>query len=147
MAHTLSDSDEVISGINVTPLVDVVLVVLIIFIVTASVILRSSLPVELPRAASAESSTPGLITVTIGKQGQLHLDGKPGTLEGIPAAVRAARAAAERQGKSPSAFISADVATSYGLFAQVVDRLRIEGVSSIALDTQPAASAEVKERR
>lgn len=138
MAHTLNDGDEVISGINVTPLVDVILVVLIIFIVTASVILRSSIPVELPRAASAESSTSGLLNVAIAKDGGLYINGASArSLESLPRAVADARVAARERGGRVAAFISADVGAPYGLFARVVDRLRLEGVTEIALDTQP----------
>lgn len=138
MAHTLNDGDEVISGINVTPLVDVILVVLIIFIVTASVILRSSIPVELPRAASAESSTSGLLNVAIAKDGGLFINGaRAASLEALPKAVADARGAARERGGRLSAFVSADVGAPYGLFARVVDRLRLEGVTEVALDTQP----------
>jgi len=133
----MQDSDEVISGINVTPLVDVVLVVLIIFIVTASVILRSSIPVTLPRAQSAEETTSGLLNVGITSGGAIYLNGRQGTLEQLPRAVEEARRVAARAGKTASAFVSADVNAQYGLFARVVDRLRLEGISDIALDTQP----------
>jgi biopolymer transport protein TolR len=135
MAYT-HDSDDVISGINVTPLVDVVLVVLIIFIVTASVILRSSIPVSLPQAQTAEQSTSGLLNVGITGDGRIYVNGRPGTLGQLPAAVAEARRALEK-GQPVSAFVSADVNADYGLFASVVDRLRLEGVTEIALDTQP----------
>jgi biopolymer transport protein ExbD len=137
MAHTMNDGDEVISGINVTPLVDVILVVLIIFIVTASVILRSSIPVELPRAASAESSTSGLLNVAIAKDGGIFINGARAAFEALPKAVADARGAARERGGRLSAFVSADVGAPYGLFARVVDRLRLEGVTEVALDTQP----------
>jgi biopolymer transport protein ExbD len=140
MAHTMQDQDEVISGINVTPLVDVTLVVLIIFIVTASVILRSNIPVELPEAATAEQTTSGLLNIGVTRDGELFINGRAGTLGQLPRAVKEARARAAEDGqKNVSAFVSADVKAQYGLFAQVVDRLRLEGVTDIALDTKPGA--------
>lgn len=138
MAHTLNDNEDVISGINVTPLVDVILVVLIIFIVTASVILRSSIPVDLPEAKTAEEATSGLLNLGITREGKLYINGRPADLEQLPAAIREARARAKQEGRrSLSAFVSADVKAHYGLFARVVDRLRLEGVTDIALDTKP----------
>ena len=59
MAASTQQEDDIISGINVTPLVDIILVVLIIFIVTASLVLRNNIPVELPQAQSAEKSLEG----------------------------------------------------------------------------------------
>ncbi len=60
MAVTSQQDDDIISGINVTPLVDIILVVLIIFIVTASLVLRHNIPVELPQAQTGEQSVDGL---------------------------------------------------------------------------------------
>jgi len=148
MAHTLNDSDDVISGINVTPLVDVILVVLIIFIVTASVILRSSIPVELPEARTAEEATTGLLNLGITREGKLFINGRPGELEQLPRVVKEARARAAQDGrKTVSAFVSADIKAQYGLFAQVVDRLRLEGVTDIALDTKPGELRSGEETR
>jgi biopolymer transport protein ExbD len=58
MAMNTSDSNEVISDINVVPLVDIILVVLIIFMVTAPMIMKPSINVNLPKAASGDKSTP-----------------------------------------------------------------------------------------
>ncbi|MDY0061783.1 MAG: biopolymer transporter ExbD [Myxococcota bacterium] len=139
MASQISDQDEIIAGINITPLVDIILVVLIIFIVTASFVLRSKIPVDLPAAQSAESSAGGLLNLAITREGVLYINGQPSTLDGLPAAVAEARA---RQGERPvSAFISADVQAQYGAFAAAVDRLRVEGVLDIALDTRPPDQA------
>ena len=87
MAASTQQEDDIISGINVTPLVDIILVVLIIFIVTASLVLRNNIPVELPRAQTAEQSVEGLISLAITADGELYLNGRPGTLGDIPALV------------------------------------------------------------
>lgn len=136
----MGDDDEPISGINVTPLVDVVLVLLIIFIVTASFLLKSAIPIELPTAATSETRPQSLLTVLVSRTGELFINGSPGTLDGLKAAVESAARAKEGDLKKVEAFVSADVAAQYGVFAKVVDRLRVLGVSAIALDTKPEES-------
>lgn len=135
--QTQPDQDEIITGINVTPLVDVAFVVLIIFIVTASMVLKDNIPVQLPQAQSAEDAGQGLINIAITAQGAVYINGKPGSLEALPAAVADARARVGSSGRPVTAFVSADVKAEYGVFAGVIDRLRLEGVVDIALDTQP----------
>ncbi len=137
MAFTSQQDDDIISGINVTPLVDIILVVLIIFIVTASLVLRHNIPVELPQAKTGEQSVDGLINLAVTAEGNLYLNGRPGVLEDIPALVAKVRQKIKDSGGKVSAFISADTQARYGKFAVVIDRLRLEGVSDIALDTQP----------
>ena len=139
MAHGTSDGDDIISGINVTPLVDIVLVILIIFIVTAAFVFRNTIPLDLPQAASAESDTEttGLLNLAVTEDGTLYLNGRPGSLDDLPGVVADAREKLRGTGRRVTAFVSADVKADYGNFAAVVDRLRIEGVSDIALDTQP----------
>lgn len=138
MAASTPQDDDIISGINITPLVDIILVVLIIFIVTASFVLRNNIPVELPKAATGEEATSGLLNLAIDRDGALFINGRPANLDDLPKAIAEARA---RQPKV-SAFIAADVASQYGSFARLVDRLRVEGVTDIALDTQPKGSEE-----
>jgi len=131
------ETDDIISGINITPLVDIVLVILVIFIVTASYVLKSEIPVDLPRAQSAEASTGGLLNLAITRDGEIFLNGQPVTLEGLDAQVAEQKGQADREGKKVSAFVSADVRAQYGAFAAVLDRLRLQGIADIALDTQP----------
>lgn len=135
--QTRSDQDEIITGINVTPLVDVAFVVLIVFIVTASMVLKDNIPVQLPQARSAEDAGQGLLNIAITSEGAVYINGKPGSVEALPAAIERARERAQASGRQVTAFVSADVKAEYGVFAGVVDRLRLEGVVDIALDTQP----------
>lgn len=133
--------DDLIGGVNITPIVDVCLTLLIIFIVTASSIVTRSMPVELPKAASAESTPPAVLNVVIDRAGEVFLNGAPGRLDDIPAAAEEARRRAEATGAKLAGFVSADVAAPYGRFAEAVDRLRLAGVTEIALDTQPSSEA------
>lgn len=131
--------DELIGGVNITPIVDVCLTLLIVFIVTASSLVNRSMPVQLPKAATAESAPPSILNVAISRTGEIFLNGQPGRLEDIPGAVEAARARGDGEAKL-AGFVSADVDAPYGKFAEAVDQLRLAGVSDIALDTQPVAA-------
>jgi biopolymer transport protein ExbD len=137
-SYDAGDGEEMIGGVNTTPLVDVTLTLLIVFIVTASFVVDRTMPVQLPKAASAESTPPSLLTVTIAAGGEVFLNGAPGRLEDIPRAVDEARAKAGGPEAKLAGFVSADVAAPYGRFAQAVDQLRLAGITEIALDTQPA---------
>jgi biopolymer transport protein ExbD len=137
----LDNEDEPISGINVTPLVDIVLVLLIIFIVTASFLLRSAIPIELPASATAEQRPQSLLTVAVSRTGEILVNGVPATLDDLRVLVERAAAARGGDPRAVEAFVSADVGAPYGLFARVIDRLRLQGVTSIALDTQPEEGA------
>ena len=70
------DDDELITQINVTPLVDVVLVLLIILMVTATAIVSKTIPMELPTAATGEG-TPTTMAVSVEADGSLYLDRNP----------------------------------------------------------------------
>jgi biopolymer transport protein ExbD len=134
--------DELIGGVNVTPIVDVCLTLLVVFIVTASSVVNRSMPVNLPKAASAESSPPSIINIAITKGGEVFINGAAGRLQDIGREVEAARARAASTGVEArlAGFVSADVDAPYGKFAEAVDQLRVAGVSDIALDTQPPTS-------
>jgi biopolymer transport protein ExbD len=86
-----SGDDELIGGVNVTPIVDVCLTLLVVFIVTASQVVNRSMPVNLPRAASAESSPPSIINIAIARNGDVFINGAPGRLQDITREVEAAR--------------------------------------------------------
>ena len=74
-ASTPSGDDEMITGINVTPLVDIILVLLIIFMVTANLINRPSIEVDLPQAATGEGAEPTTVALTLTEEGALFLNG------------------------------------------------------------------------
>ncbi len=133
-------ADDLITGVNITPVVDVALTLLILFIVSASFILTRTIDVELPRAASAGESAVGLLAITVARGGEIFVNGQPATLDDV---ARAADEARRRlpEGKQPTGFVSADVQAPYGRFAEVVDRLRLAGVTEIALDTRPPDEA------
>ena len=136
MAAQLQDGgDDEITGINVTPLVDVVLVLLIIFMVTANFIVRETMEVDLPRAANAGETVQGLLAVVMDRQGHLYVDGE----EVSEAQLRAKVAASVKRDADTRAILSADQALPYGEVMHLIDVVKGEGVSRFALNIEKDA--------
>ena len=125
----------IIADINVTPLVDIMLVLLIIFMLTAHLIAKQAIEVDLPRASQSTSLPPTTLAVTLTRDGALYLNGKPTTAEGLRAEVTAAVA---RDPKT-QAIISGDKAVSHGRVVWVLDVVKSLGVSSFAIQIDPTA--------
>lgn len=131
------DDDELITSINVTPLVDIILVLLIIFMVTTEVIHESErpdvLPIELPAAASSEQMlSKGLLSFVIDVKGGLWLNGERTTYDDVSRAVSRVKG----DGVVPQALISADERVAHGAVVELMDRLRLEGVHQMAINTK-----------
>lgn len=122
------DDDGVISGINVTPLVDITLVLLIIMMVTARIIVSQSVPMDLPKAASGKQ-VQLQFRVDIAKSGEVFVDGKKvdDTAQVLPLAREALSKNAELR-----AVISADQAVQHGTVMRVMDLLKQANVNRIA---------------
>jgi biopolymer transport protein ExbD len=127
-----SDDDDLISGINVTPLVDVILVLLIIFMVTATYIVRASIKVELPRTAQGGEAAGAILSVVLTKDGQIYLDGVRRTEEEL---VALTRGAVERD-REARALISADKGALHGSVVRVIDLVRGAGVTRFAIHVE-----------
>jgi biopolymer transport protein ExbD len=82
-----NQDDEPISAINVVPLVDIILVVLIIFMVTAPLVLKPTIDINLPKASSGDASPPSPLNIAVGANGTLSLNGQPTELQAITAYV------------------------------------------------------------
>jgi biopolymer transport protein ExbD len=136
MAAQVEDHEE-ITGINVTPLVDVVLVLLIIFMVTATYVVKEAIEVDLPRAASGGETVGPTLAFAIDREGTLFLDGAPATTEEAREAVRAAVA----RSVDARAVISADRAVSHGRVVEIIDLVKREGLTRFAIDVEHAESA------
>ncbi|MBI3182369.1 MAG: biopolymer transporter ExbD [Myxococcales bacterium] len=132
MAGGAQEGDEEITGINVTPLVDIVLVLLIIFMVTANFIVRETVEVDLPRAAHGGETVQGLINVVMDKDGQLFFDGAQVDEEQLRAKV------SEQIVKDPEtrAIISADQSINYGRVMHLIDVVKGQGIAKFALNIQ-----------
>ena len=132
-ATTSNDADEQISGINVTPLVDITLVLLIIFMVTAKLIVQQAIPMDLPKAASAgEQQT--VFAVTIDEQGHVLADGKPMSDD---AELQHAAKDALGHTKELRTVIQASSGVHHGTVIHVLDELRQVGVTKVAFATAP----------
>ncbi|MFH1129982.1 MAG: biopolymer transporter ExbD [Pseudomonadota bacterium] len=121
---------KLITDINVTPLVDIMLVLLIIFMVTATFIVRDSLEVHLPEASTGESRKVTLLAITIAKNGQLSLNGVPKQESEIRAFIRQKRS----QKMSLETVIAADKDVSHGRVVHIIDLARSEGVTKFLLN-------------
>jgi biopolymer transport protein ExbD len=131
-----------LSDINVTPFVDVVLVLLIIFMLTAQV-MEYGIEVEVPKVRQVKDSALELPTVTLSKDGLTYLNGpggdKPINLNDLPQAI------AQRFGKPKGVYVQADKEIIWETLAQVVSSLGQAGMQ-VNMVTQPADTAAPRRR-
>ncbi len=136
MAGSAQENDEEITGINVTPLVDVVLVLLVIFMVTANFIVRETVEVDLPRAASGGETVQGLVNVVMDKDANIYFDGvrvsEKELLRRIDEALK--------QDKDTRAIVSADQSINYGKVMRLIDLVKGQGIAKFALNIQKDAA-------
>jgi len=137
MAGGFQDQDELITAINVTPLVDVVLVLLVIFMVTTEIIHELDrpqvLPIDLPAATSSEEMlSTGLMSLVIDAKGIIYLN----TEKADEASLRQAIQAIKENKVVPQALISADQNVAHGSVVALMDILRLQGVRQIAFNTK-----------
>ena len=112
--------DDVIADINITPFVDIILVVLIIFMVTATTIVKSSIKVNLPEAASGEATESTSLGLTLLPTGEILLDGTPVDADGLKRAIRAAR----KDTDDVVALIAADKSVAHGRVIWLIDLVK-----------------------
>ena len=131
------DDDDVIASINVTPLVDITLVLLIIFMVTAKIIVSQAIPLDLPKASSG-SETQMIFTVTIDKDGKILADKHP---IGSDEELRKAAADALAKNKDLRTVIQASSQVNHGKVIHVLDELRQSGFQKIGFAIDKTATA------
>jgi biopolymer transport protein ExbD len=134
MAATSNGEDEMITGINVTPLVDVMLVLLIIFMVTARIIVSQGMPMDLPKAASGESIQT-VFSVELTADGKTVVDSSPVAND---EAIAGLAKRAKEKNKDLRAVIRADSKVEHGRVIHVLDLLNRTGVSKIAFAVAPS---------
>jgi biopolymer transport protein ExbD len=132
MAAPTERPGDVIQGINVTPLVDIVLVLLIALMVAATHAVSHALPMELPKAKSGEASETGPLAISVAADGSLYLDGRLASRDELR--VRARKESAKDGG---SALIAADGSAEHRAVVSVIDLLRSEGVGRFAINVAP----------
>ena len=123
------------SEINVTPLVDVMLVLLVIFLITAP-LMGGALRLDLPATETTSAPSPGHnLRLSLDPQGLVFIDDKPVTLEALPA-VLAMQASTDA---SVEVELRADQSVAYGRVAEVMGLLQKAGLTKVALAVQPPA--------
>ena len=132
MAGFSQDDDDIIAQINVTPLVDIVLVVLIVFMVTTTHIVRAQIAVDLPKAATGETKAHTTLVLQIAEDGTFAMNGEPRTIKEISTWVKTAKE------KDPDvrAVIAADKRVRYEKVVELIDTIKLSGVEKFALNIE-----------
>lgn len=137
MAGGAQESDDAIVGINVTPLVDIFLVVLIIFMVTAKNLMNDSkVPLDLPKAATGSEQVQTIFSVVLAADGSVHVDSN--TLPNDDAVFALAKDA-HKANPELRAVIKADNAVPHGRVIHVLDLLKQAQIGKIAFGVSPVA--------
>jgi biopolymer transport protein ExbD len=131
-ANVHKKDDDVIAEINIIPFVDIVLVLLIIFMVTSTAIVKAAIKVDLPKAANTGDAVAFTVNLVITKDNELFVDGVPSTREAASKKIKdKLKANPELQ-----AVISADRALPYGDVVSVIDFVKGNGVKTFALNIE-----------
>ena len=140
MAGNATAKRGIISGINVTPLVDITLVLLIIFMVTAKIVAAPAVPLDLPRASEGRD-VQVVFSILLPADGAVFVNGTP--VAGLQALKDRARAALE---ESPDlrAVIQADGSVEHRRVIAALDAIKSAGVTRIAFGTLPLPEGEVE---
>lgn len=126
-----NDNEEAIADINITPFVDIILVVLIIFMVTTPMIMNPSINIQLPKAASGEETTPTKLNITVLKDGSTLFNGKQITDEELLNKVKDAA-----ENPNNQAIIAADKEVAHGEVIRVIDIVKQGGIHKFAISTE-----------
>lgn len=130
-----ADDDGPIAAINIIPFVDISLVLLVIFMLTSATIVRASLKVDLPKAASGGSKVESTVNLVLTRDHRLLLDGQPTT----PAQAAEAVRRESRANPKTQAVIAADKGVEYGQVMELIDLVKQNGITTFALDVERAA--------
>jgi biopolymer transport protein TolR len=125
----------IIAEINVTPLVDIMLVLLIIFMLTAQLIMRQAIEIDLPKAAQATTVKPTTLSITLAADGSLSLDNNRVGAAELRAGI--AKAVAADPAHPPQAMIAADKRVAHGRVVWVLDLVKSLGITSFAIEIDP----------
>ena len=135
MAGTLDGGGRgrgIVSGINVTPLVDVCLVLLIILMVSSTYIVAQSLKIQLPKSHTSDGQADKPATVTLMKSGGLRWNDKDATEDEV---VKELKAAVEADAET-SLVVSADKEVQHGRVVHVLDMAKLAGITKFAINVQ-----------
>ena len=124
----------IIAEINVTPLVDIMLVLLIIFMLTAHLLTAQAIQIELPRASQSTALPPTTLAITLKASGEIFLNDQPVTPQALRDAIKASVAKDPRT----QAIIAGDKNVSHGRVVWVLDTVKAFGITQFAIQIDPA---------
>lgn len=125
--------DDVITDINITPFVDIILVVLIIFMVTATYIVAPSIKVTLPDAATGDGTEESSLGLTLAADGTLYLNGDEVSRLKLREVIREEKA----RNAEVVCLIAADRTVMHGEVVGLIDLVKQEGVARFAINIEP----------
>jgi biopolymer transport protein ExbD len=136
MAWNLKSTEgRIISEINITPLTDVMLVLLVIFMVTTPLIMNESFKIKLPAAATGTTEASLGITVLVNKSGQIELNGTRVELDRLKPALSAKL----KESSDKTVLLKADGETLHEVVVQVLDIAKEAGASKLSIATEPGS--------
>ncbi|HKZ56133.1 MAG TPA: biopolymer transporter ExbD [Thermodesulfovibrionales bacterium] len=124
---------EVLSEINVTPFVDVMLVLLVIFMVTAP-LLQQGVDVNLPKAKGRDLPSEERITLVIKKEGRIYMNETPVSIEEMRNKLEAISKL------NPNVYLKADRGVPYGFVVEVIGEIKDSGIEKLGIVTEPKIS-------
>jgi biopolymer transport protein TolR len=141
VAFTTSNgrTQTALAEINITPLVDVVLVLLVIFMLTAPV-LQSGIEVAVPKTKTVKEITEQRMVVTINRDSEVFLQDKPVNLNELPSLLTQGNADPSHK----TIYVEADERVPFGAFASVMDAVKQAGITNISIVTQPIQNGRGK---
>ena len=132
MPQTQRGTDTTLADINMVPFIDVVLVLLIIFMITAP-ILQSGIDVDVPKTKTVKELTEARMVVTIDRGQRVYLNDKPVNIHDVGKQV----IAQSHDPKTQAVYVRCDESVPFGSWATVVDALRQAGIQNVSVVTQP----------
>lgn len=132
------NDDEPIAAINVVPLVDVILVVLIIFMVTAPLVLKPVIDINLPKSSSGDESPATPLNVAVNREGALTVNGQPASTAELAAI--ATKTVAEKP--ETAAILQADKTVTLETLTAIIDVIKTAGVKKVAFSIEKTAPAK-----
>ncbi|SMF39597.1 ExbD/TolR family protein [Pseudobacteriovorax antillogorgiicola] len=126
------DEEDGITDINVTPFVDVMLVLLIIFMVTANYINTPGIDLNLPEAETGAGLEQSQLTFTIDRNSVIYVDGKAVNEAGLASIVKSKKA----EDPKIQATIAADQSTPHGAVIKLIDLVRKNGITDFAINVE-----------
>ena len=130
--HGRGGRQRALSDINITPLVDVVLVLLIIFMLTAPII-QSGIEVDVPKTRTVKEVTEERVVVSIDKAQRVYIGNDPVNIHELGAKLHGKVRDPQRQ----SIYVRADAEVPFGVFATVMDAVKQSGITNVSIVTQP----------